>query len=109
MRMGAKIGMKMGKVFPQIAIDRNEFMKGRDYYYIFIVGVAPHLQGKGYGKKLLNALIEKSNSESIPLYLETETEENANMYEHFGFELIQKITLPVVEHPMWEMVREPGA
>ena len=107
MRMGSRVGRKMGKVFHPIAEDRNEFMKGRDYFYIFVVGVAPHLQGKGFGKMLLNALIEKSNDESMPLYLETETEENAKMYEYFGFELIQKITLPVVDHPMWEMIREP--
>ncbi len=106
MRMGSKIGIKMGKVFPQIAKDRNAIMKGRNYIYIFILGVATQYQGKGYGKKLLLKLIEKCDSEDIPIYLETETETNLKMYEHFGFNLIQKIILPVVNHPMWEMVRE---
>jgi 2-polyprenyl-3-methyl-5-hydroxy-6-metoxy-1,4-benzoquinol methylase len=29
------------------------------------------------------------------------------MYEHFGFRLLKRITLPIVDLPMWEMVREP--
>jgi hypothetical protein len=31
------------------------------------------------------------------------------MYEHFGFKLLKKITLPIVGLPMWEMVKEPRA
>jgi hypothetical protein len=29
------------------------------------------------------------------------------MYEHFGFRLLKRITLPIVDLPMWEMVRGP--
>jgi hypothetical protein len=29
------------------------------------------------------------------------------MYEHFGFRLLEKIALPVIGLPMWEMAREP--
>jgi len=82
-------------------------MAGRTFLYLLIVGVATKLQGNGLGKKLLGAAIEKSEREGIPLYIETEIEENVKMYKHFGFQLLKKITLPIVNLPLWEMVREP--
>ena len=107
MRMGSNAGKKMGSVFKQITEDRHEHMAGSTYLYLFVVGVATKLQGKGFGRKLIGAAIEKSEREGLQLYLETETEENVKMYEHFGFKLLKMITLPMVDLPMWEMVREP--
>jgi GNAT superfamily N-acetyltransferase len=106
-RMGANASKKMGPVFKPVAEDRNEHMAGQNFLYLLIVGVATELQGKGFGKKLIGAAIEKSEHKVIPLYLETETEENVNMYEHFGFHLLKKSILPIVNLPLWEMVREP--
>ena len=44
----------------------------------------------------------------VPLYLETETENNVAMYEKYGFKVVKKTTLPIINLPMWEMVRAPG-
>jgi len=107
MRMGSNAGKKMGSVFKQVTEDRHEHMAGSTYLYLFVVGVATKLQGKGFGRELIGAAIEKSEREGLQLYLETETEENVKMYEHFGFKLLKMITLPIVDLPMWEMVREP--
>ena len=109
MRIGLNPAKKMGSVFKAVVKDRREHMAGHTFLYVSIVGVATKAQGKGFGRKLLDAAIKKSEREGLYLYLETETEENMRMYEHFGFRLLKKITLPVVELPMWEMVREPQA
>ena len=109
MRMGMNIARKMRPVFKQIVVDRHKHMAGTDYLYIMMLGVTTRLQGQGFGRKLLDAAIDKSERERLHLYLETETEENVKMYEHFGFRLLDRITLPVIELPMWEMVREPKA
>jgi ribosomal protein S18 acetylase RimI-like enzyme len=106
-RMGLNTVKKMGRVFKTITEDRNEHMAGSTYLYLLVVGVATKLQGKGFGRKLIGTAIEKSEREGFQLYLETETEENVKMYEYFGFRLIKKITLPMVDLPMWEMVRKP--
>jgi len=106
MRMGSNAGKKMGSLFKQITQDRHEHMAGSTYLYLFVVGVSTKLQGKGFGRKLIDLAIEKSEREGFQLYLETETEENVKMYEHFGFRLLKRITLPVVDLPMWEMARE---
>jgi ribosomal protein S18 acetylase RimI-like enzyme len=106
-RMGLSASKKMGPVFKTIAEDRHEHMAGSTYLYLFVVGVATRLQGKGFGGKLISAAIGKSERKGVQLYLETETEENVKMYEHFGFRLLKRITLPMVDLPMWEMVRKP--
>jgi len=109
MRMGLKTAMKMGTIFKPVVEDRREHMAGCAFLYVLVFGVATELRGKGLGRKLIGAAIEKSEREGLHLYLETETEENVRMYEHFGFRLLKRLTLPIVDLPMWEMVREPKA
>ena len=106
-RMGSNASKKMGPVFKPVTEDRHVHMARSTYLYLLVIGVATKLQGKGFGRKLIGAAIEKSEREGLQLYLETELEENVKMYEHFGFRLLKRITLPIVDLPMWEMVRKP--
>jgi len=105
MKLGAQIMGKMQPVFRPIQIDRRETMRGKSYLYLQIIGVAPDFQGQGFAGKLLRALIEKSAQAGVSLYLETETEANVSMYEHFGFTVVKEIVLPIINLPMWEMTR----
>jgi len=109
MRTGLNATKKMAPVFKLINEDRRKHMVGLTFLHLSVIGVATELQGKGFGRKLIGAAIEKSQRENLQLYLETETEENMKMYEHFGFRLLNRITLPIVDLPMWEMVKEPQA
>ena len=68
-----------------------------------MVGVSRSNQGKGFGGKMLEAVIKKSNELSIPIYLETETENNVRFYQKYGFKVIKKIELPVIKQTMWTM------
>ena len=72
------------------------------------IGVITEFQGQGFGGKLLRVLIDKCDKFGIPIYLETEIEKHVKLYQKFGFNTIKQITLPIVNLPMWEMVREPG-
>jgi len=83
-------------------------MKGKAYIYLMVLGVTTELQGQGFGGKLLRALIEEGERAEVPIYVETETERNVRMYERFGFRVLKQITLPIINLPQWEMVREPG-
>jgi ribosomal protein S18 acetylase RimI-like enzyme len=106
MKIGIEIGKKMGSIFRPIEIDRQAIMKDTLYVYLMVIGVSPASQGRGFAGKLLRALIEQSEQTGKALYLETETESNVRMYEHLGFTVVKQIVLPVVNLPMWEMVRE---
>jgi ribosomal protein S18 acetylase RimI-like enzyme len=110
-RMGLKLAMRaprLVRVFRPLEPDREEHMGSREYLYVMIVGVAPEHQGKGHGGTLLRALTEESDETGVPIYLETETEDNVEMYRHLGFDVLREITLPEVDLPLWEMLREPA-
>ena len=107
MKIGTTIAKRMaplGKVLPR---DRNQHMGKRSFMYLFILGVAPAYQNKGIGKKLVTDLTDFCDRKELPIYLETETEENVRMYEYFGFTVLKEIVIDGLGVPMWEMVREP--
>ena len=112
---GMKIGLRfaarlVGILIPfnrRIRRDRRAHMQGTPFLYLQILGVAPDFQGRGFGGRLLDGVIQKSDREKLPLYLETETEPNVRMYEKRGFRVLKKISLPGLGLPVWEMVREP--
>ncbi len=105
MKMGARAATKMAAIFDPLDADRKENMGGTPFLYVLVIGVEPQCQGQGFGGHLLRALIEKSEQDQVPIYLETETEGNVRMYEHLGFRVLKEIELPVVNLPMWEMAR----
>jgi ribosomal protein S18 acetylase RimI-like enzyme len=51
------------------------------FIHLLMMGVAQEFQGKGFGGKLLRALIEKAEAEKISIYLETQKENNVKFYE----------------------------
>ncbi len=77
------------------------------YIYLFTIGVSREFQGKGFGGKLLRAIVEKAEIERKPMYLETQNEKNVSLYEKYGFHVVKKIDLPdPLNLPMWLMVRD---
>jgi ribosomal protein S18 acetylase RimI-like enzyme len=105
MQLGANIGNKISQVFSIIDKDRKSNIQGQ-YVYLYVLGVSPSEQGKGLGTLLVKKMIDYLPS-GIPLYLETETESNVKFYERLGFQVVNKIQIPVVDLPMWEMIH-PG-
>ncbi len=77
------------------------------YIYLFIIGVSQEFQGKGFGGKLLRAIVEKADIERKPMYLETQNEKNVSLYEKYGFHVVKKIDLPdPLNLSMWLMFRD---
>jgi ribosomal protein S18 acetylase RimI-like enzyme len=77
------------------------------HIHLLIMGISQEFQRKGFGGKLLRALIEKAETEKKPIYLETQKEDNINFYEKYGFSVKKKIMLPEpLNLPMWLMLRD---
>jgi len=106
-RMPMRLGLKLRDIFDPLEKDRKENMKGIEHIYLMILGVGTKHQGKGHGKRLLETRLEELDKTGLPVYLETGTEHNVAMYEKRGFRVIKEITLPIVDLPHWEMLREP--
>ncbi|MFX0074415.1 MAG: GNAT family N-acetyltransferase [Candidatus Hermodarchaeota archaeon] len=104
-----KLYNKFGKLMKESGKILDEDKKNLNigpYIYLGVIGVSQESQGKGYGGKMLRALINEAEAEGKAIYLETETKENVNMYNRFGFEIIKKFSIPSLNLPIWEMVRK---
>ena len=108
LQMGRDLSRRMEPLFDASVKDMKENLKERDFIYLQMLGVARKHQGKGFGGRMLQALIDKGDREGRPVYLETETEENVAWYGKRGFEVMKKITLEPAGLPLWEMIREPA-
>ena len=104
LKLRKKLGKFMQQMMKKLEEDRKNLNIG-PYIYFSVIGVSQKFQGKGFGGKLIRALIEKAEIEGKSIYLETQLEENVKLYEKFGFEVINKFTIPDLNLPMWEMVR----
>jgi len=109
LRVGFKSFMKVAGSLGPIDEARKKHMKNKSFAYLQIIGVASENQGKGHGGKLLREFIAVADEVKIPIYLETETESNVNLYEQFDFKTLEKMNLPVINQPMWAMMREVNA
>ncbi|MFC2067781.1 GNAT family N-acetyltransferase [Chloroflexota bacterium] len=77
------------------------------YIHLLIMSVSQEFQGKGFGGKLLRAVIEKAETERKPIYLETQKEDNINLYVKYGFSVKKRvILLEPLNLPMLLMVRK---
>jgi len=94
---------------------RNAHMKSiKRWIYLLSIGVRSDQHGQGYGKKLLTTLHQAADSLEVPVYLETESKENEEMYKYFGYKTVEELDLvapkdesPTARRKMWLMKRDP--
>jgi len=55
--------------------------------YLWFIGVNSKDQNKGFGSNLLQSIIQYSDRNNRPIYLETSTVRNLPWYKRFGFEV----------------------
>jgi GNAT superfamily N-acetyltransferase len=76
------------------------------HYFLAYAGIPPEWQGKGLGGALVSPLLELSDAERSPVYLEATSERAAAFYERHGFAVTEEVRL---KHgpPLWLMWRDP--
>merc|ERR1711862_933539 len=94
---------------------RKDIMKSYPkHIYLMQIGVRRQFQGKGIGKKLFKTLFAAADSLQVHVYLETESEENVSLYQHYGFNIAETVLLSArgdisddAEFKMWLLLRHP--
>jgi GNAT superfamily N-acetyltransferase len=76
------------------------------HYYLEFIAVEPKSQGNGYASRLLRGMLNKLDSKKLPCYLETNSEQNVPLYEHFGFRLLEYATIPGTNVKTYAMLRD---
>ncbi|HEY1710334.1 MAG TPA: GNAT family N-acetyltransferase [Rhizomicrobium sp.] len=74
------------------------------HWYLWMIGVDPRCQGKGYGSALLKHMLERCDREHAVAYLESSSPKNVPLYERHGFETIGIIQVRDVP-PITPMIR----
>lgn len=72
-------------------------------WYLPLIGVDPHHQGRGLGANLMKFALSKVDEQGLPAYLESSNPTNISLYERHGFEVTGRIQIgssPEV-HPMY--------
>ena len=74
--------------------------------YLFFIGIDPGAQGKGFASRLIRPMLERLDREKTACYLNTQNENNIPIYEHFGFLVVEQVTLPGTGIVHTGMIRE---
>ena len=75
--------------------------------YLFFIGVDPRFQGRGYGGTLIRPVLLWMDRNRMDCYLNTQNEKNIGLDEHFGFTVVEQVSLPGSGILHTGMVRHP--
>lgn len=90
-----------------LADTQEKLLSGRPHYYLWGLSVDPKKQKTGSGTALLKYLLQKTDAEKMPVYLETHKKQNVAYYEKRGFRLIHTDIVPKHGLDFWCMLHEP--
>jgi len=103
---GGALVSKMRKV-DEFSSERRRRLAVTPYIHLGSFAVDPKHQGKGYASKLIRPMLQRLDEMRIHGYLETQSESNVSLYQHYGFEVLGKGSVPDVGIPHWDMMRAP--
>ncbi len=106
MVLGAgKEGRKQLMRYSNLANKKHKQHANFPHMYLYNLAIDPDHQGNGYASRLLKPMFAKLDENNLPCYLET-GERNVSLYEHFGFELLEQISIPESDNDGgWLMMR----
>lgn len=73
-------------------------------YYLWFIGVDPCFQSLGIGSGLMTEIIDDSEKQNLPLYLETSALRNLPFYDKFGFKVYHELDL---SYKLYFLKRDP--
>ncbi|WP_290810645.1 N-acetyltransferase [Halovivax sp.] len=78
------------------------------FWELAVLGVEPVHQRNGYGKLLVEPVLEECDREETPAYLISSNVQNLSFYIRQGFEIVDTIRFPTMP-PFFPMRRDPRA
>lgn len=114
------ISWDINLAFSVIGISRVRQVMGREskikkfhpktpFAYLWFIGVNPSFQTKGAGSHLLQEIIQHTDQQGRPIYLETSVDRNLSWYKKFGFETFQSFNLTYNLYMMRRVKKETGS
>jgi ribosomal protein S18 acetylase RimI-like enzyme len=104
LRAGFTLLLKV-QYFTALVFDLHKRCISEPHWYLFLMAVDPKFQKQGHARNLLNTMLTDIDAENLPCYLETHNQKNVDLYQRYGFRIIEKITIPHTRLAFWGMVR----
>ncbi|MGD6793980.1 GNAT family N-acetyltransferase [Metabacillus indicus] len=98
-----KKAKKLSVVSQKMAI----YKKQKPHLVIDMVAVDPACRGQKFMSRMIRAALKEADSKKTYCVLETETLENVRIYEHFGFQLSQKIEVIEGQLTVYVLIYDP--
>jgi GNAT superfamily N-acetyltransferase len=77
-----------------------------EHWYLEVLGTRPDREGEGLGSALVRHLLERSDGEGMPAYLESSKEANLAFYGRHGFDVRETVDMPRGGPRLWTMWRD---
>ncbi len=101
-----EVGDNLTKIMQYIEKDEEDFKFRDGTVYIEAFAVQTPRQGQKLASKLMRQLFKELDEQDRDVFLFTNTERNAAIYTHFGFETIKKHTVEEINSTTWFMLRK---
>ena len=99
-------GLRWG-MLRQMEVERSLTPIRERHWYLNTIGVAASERGRGIGSALLAPIVARCDRDRLPIYLNTNTDDNIRFYRSNGFEVIREIELDRGRMHLFEMKRQP--
>ena len=99
-------GLRWG-MFRQMEVESSLTPINERHWYLNTIGVVASERGRGIGSALLAPIISRCDRDRLPIYLNTNTDDNVRFYRGRGFEIIREIDLDHGRMHLYEMRRPP--
>jgi predicted GNAT family N-acyltransferase len=83
----------------------KKFICENEVYKLQAIMVRAALRGTGVFRKLLTPVLEKARQRRAPVVLQTHQYEHVAKYEHFGFELMEKVESDKIDLACYNMLK----
>lgn len=89
--------------------NRTRLSSGKDYWYLWQFAVAPESRGKGYGRALLQPVLNEADTTETDCWLDNSNAANLPIYEAMGFRTMEEYTIQDHQRvvKLWHMCRKP--
>ncbi len=84
----------------------NAALQGRKHLHIALFYTDPSKEGKGYGSACMRTMLRVADMKGIVTSLETMTNKNRKIYEHYGFRVVGSLNVEGCTDPWYSMIRD---
>jgi ribosomal protein S18 acetylase RimI-like enzyme len=98
-------GASRMRAYGRYVDDLHRRLVPNPHWYLQIIGVQPKYQGRGFCSRLVKPMLERTDREKLPCYLETNTKKNVSIYQRFGFEVVSEDKIPGTDLMNFAMLR----